>query len=199
EHDRGAVSDDISQELGPGVLKAIADGERMQIPGDVETEREPENLARAESAQRNFWRIALQEAQVLFQHLAERPIRCSCSVREAAAGAPQRFGVLLRKAVPEFAGEPRLADTCIAENGHEPRPPLLDGSTVGPKKAFKLLVAADERARKAADPARPHQRERAHQPSRYDAVRFPLRRDRRRLLELEGATRRGDGAFADED
>src|SRR5206468_7625502 len=74
-----------------------------------------------------------------------------------------------------------------------------DGGAIGPREAFKLLIAADERRCEAADPARSHQRERAHKPSRYDAVRFPLRIDRRRLLELESATRRGDGALADED
>ena len=136
---------------------------------------------------------------MLLQHLAERPIRGSRSVREAAAGAAQRFRVLLGKTVPKFAREPRLADTCIAENGHEPRPLLLDGGAVGPAEALKLLIAADERTCKAADATRPHQRECTHEPSRCNPFRFSLHIDRRRLPELKGAPRCGDGAFADQD
>src|SRR5207237_61473 len=154
-----------------------------------------ENLLAAKSLERHFRRVALQETQVLSQHLAERPIRRSCSVREAAAGAAQRFRVLLGQPLPQFACKPRLANACITDNGHEPRPPLLDGGKVGPSEAFKLPLATDERTCEAANPARPHQRERAHEPSRDNAFRFALRIDGRRLLELESTTRRRNGAF----
>src|SRR5439155_25492781 len=77
EHDRGPLTDDLGQELCPGVLEAVARGERVQVAGDVEAEREAENLPGAESVEREFGRVAFEEAQVLLQHLAQRPIRGS--------------------------------------------------------------------------------------------------------------------------
>jgi hypothetical protein len=44
KHHHGPLGDELGQELGPCVLEAIARSERVQIAGDVETEREAENL-----------------------------------------------------------------------------------------------------------------------------------------------------------
>ena len=104
-----------------------------------------------------------------------------------------------RQPLPELAHQPCLAHSRVAENRHQPRTALLDGGVVHPAEAVEFLIAADERTRKAAHPARPHQRERPHKLSRHNAFRFALRIVRGRLCELKGATRRGDGAFADED
>jgi hypothetical protein len=195
----GPLGDEVGQELGPGVLEAIAGGKRVQIAGDVQTEREPKNLPGAEPVERHLWRIAFQEAQVLSQHLAQRPIRGSCSVREAAAGSAQGLWSLLGQLLPELADESCLADACIAENRHEARPPLVDRRPVGITEALEFPIPANERAREAADAARPNERERTHNTSRYNPLRLALRFDQRWLLELESAARRGDRALADED
>jgi hypothetical protein len=120
EHNQRPFGDDIAQELCPGVVEAIAGDERVQVAGDVKAEGEPENLAGAEPVERHFWCVALQQAEVFLQHLAERPIRSPCSIREAAAGATERLGLLIRQLLPELTYESRLPDARIAEDGHKP-------------------------------------------------------------------------------
>src|SRR5919201_776331 len=171
----------------------------MKITRDIETQREPENVVRIEPLERGLRRVALQEPEVLSQRLAERPVRSPRSVGEAASGAPQRFRILVGEPFPELARQPRLADAYIAENGHEPRAPLLERRAVGAAEPFELPITADERSCKAADSTRPHQRERAHEASRDDSFGLPLRGNAGRLIELERDARRPDRALADED
>jgi hypothetical protein len=101
--------------------------------------------------------------------------------------------------LPQLAYEPRLAHARVAQNRHELRPPLLDSRGVGVEQAPQLRIATDKRACEAADATWPHERKRTHDTSRDNPVRFALRGDSLRLLELEGATRRRDGPLADED
>ena len=42
------------------VVEAIAGDERVHVAGDVEAQREPENVTGAESVERHFWCVALQ-------------------------------------------------------------------------------------------------------------------------------------------
>src|SRR5437763_11807428 len=114
EQDRRPVGDDLGQKVCPGVLEAVARGERVKVAGDVETERKAENLSGAESVEREFGCIAFEEAQVLLQHLAERPVSGPGSVREAATGPAQWFGFLFGQQLPELTHESRFADACIA-------------------------------------------------------------------------------------
>jgi hypothetical protein len=136
---------------------------------------------------------------VLFQHAAHRPICDTGSVREAAAAAAQRLGALLGQPLPELPNKPRLANAWIAENGHEPRPTLRDRRAVRAEEVLEFLIAADERAREAADAAWPHERKRTQDASRYHPLRLALRMDCRRPLELESPTRCSDGTLADKD
>ena len=62
---------------------------------------------------------------MFLQHLAERPIRSPCSIREAATGATERLGLLIRQLLPELAYESRLPDARIADDGHKPGSSLL--------------------------------------------------------------------------
>src|SRR5439155_22796759 len=123
----------------------------------------------------------------------QRPIRGSGSVRQTAAGAAQRFGLLLGQHLPELTHEPRFADACIAKHRLEPRSPLLKGPAVGAAETLELLTAADERTCEAAHPARAHEREGAQDATRYDLARLGLGLNRRWPLELECLVDRGDG------
>src|ERR671936_77575 len=199
EDDRRPLGYDVRHELGPGVLKAVAGCERVQIPRDVETERQPENLAVAESLECDFWRVALQEAQVLLQDFAEGPIRRSRSVRETSTRVAQRLGALVGKALPELAREPCLADARIAENRYEAGPTLVHDRAVSGAEAVEVPIAADERVCEAADAARPHERERTHDALRGDSLRLAFRLDDLRRIELESPAGRGHGALTGKD
>lgn len=74
EQDQGSLGRELLEELDPGLLMALARGQGMQISGDVQSEREGKNLPRAESAQDRLSRVALEDSEVLFEHLAERPV-----------------------------------------------------------------------------------------------------------------------------
>ena len=76
---------------------------------------------------------------------------------------------------------------------------ILHDPPVGRLQLLDLGFAPDEGAAQTAHSARTHQRKRAQQPPAGDAVRLPLRLDRRRLRELEGATRRRHRPLADQD
>ena len=195
EDDRRLLGDDLGQELPPLVLEAVARSEGMQISGDVETEGEAENLPGPQSVEGELWWVALEKAQVLLQHLAQGPIRGSGSIRETAAGAAQRLGRLLGQHLPELTHDSRLADPCIADHRHEPRPALLDCRPVGTAEALEFLIAADERTREAPYAARSHEREGAHDATRHNSLWFSLRIDGRRPLELKGAARCGYGSL----
>jgi hypothetical protein len=129
----------------------------VQVAGDVEAQREPENVTGAEPVERHLWCVALQQAEVFLQHLAERPIRSPCSIREAAAGATERLGLLICQLLPELAYESRLPDTRIAEDGHKPGSSLLGNRRVSVEEALQLMIATDKRLRQAADSPRPHE------------------------------------------
>jgi len=66
-------------------------------------------------------------------------------------------------------------------------------------EALELRVPADECSREPSDPARAHQRKRAEHPAATNSRRLPFRLDRARVAELEGASRRGDGALTRQD
>src|SRR5262245_53080654 len=122
----------------------------MHVAGDVQTEREPQDLAGAEAVQRDLRRVALQEAEMLLQHLAQRPVRRPASVWQAAARPAKRAGRLVRKPLAELADEPGLADAGVAEDGHALRPAFAHRPPVCAAEALELLVAAHERLSEAA-------------------------------------------------
>ena len=199
EHDRGTVRGDFGQELGPGVLETVASRERVKMTDDIEPKCEAEDLASVEPLERQLRRIALEQAEMLLQHLTQRPVRRPRTVREAATGAAQRLGLLLGEQLPELPREPRLPDACVADDRHELRPSLLDGGAIRAAQKLELLIATDEREPEAADAARTHERQCAHEPARDDALGLSFRLDRDRRIELEGTAGGRDRALADED
>ena len=75
EDDDRALAGEVAQELDPGLLEPVAGRQRVEIAGDVEPEREPEDLAVAESRALGVRVVALEDAEVLAEDLAERPNR----------------------------------------------------------------------------------------------------------------------------
>src|SRR5439155_4137421 len=138
--------------------------ERRLCPVDVVEDEEERPLARerlAEAAEqerdlgsgRGSLGVERSEDRALLvalrsgeDDLAERPVRDSLAVREAAA---EERGDVLR-AGGDLRGEPRLPDSRRADDGHDARTLLgLRGAKRLPKRA-ELLPAAGERSRQAA-------------------------------------------------
>ena len=170
----------------------------MGVAGDVEAEREAEDLAVAEPASNGLLLLALGNPELLAEDLAERPVR-DVAVRQAAAGALQRLRSLLGEPAPELAHQGRLADAGVAHQRHDVRLPLLGGVAVDRLQQRKLRVAPDEGTRAAAQAAGPHQRQRADERLPDDAVRLTLRVDLERRPELERAADGLGRAGADDD
>src|SRR5436305_6058752 len=114
----------------------------MQLAGNVEPEREAEDLAVAEPSSKLVGRVALENPEMLFQHLSKRPEGDPFSVRQAAAGSPQRLGVVGGEAPPELAHQPRLADAGVPEQRDEHRSPAVHAAPVGARKPPELGLAA---------------------------------------------------------
>src|SRR5688572_21738211 len=117
----------------------------MDVCGDVEPYREPEDLALAELALERLGRIALENPEMLLQDLAEGPVSNSLPVRKTAPGSPKRVRRGAAQHFPEFPHEPGLADACLPDDRHEVRAPLLDHSAVRGVDLFKLGFPTDKR------------------------------------------------------
>ena len=178
-------------------MQAVAGRERMEIAGDVEAQREPEDVALTEPSARFLGWVALEDREVLLQHLRHWPVRDPLAVGEAAADPPQRARLFVGELLPELPHQPRLAEPRVAEHGDEHRPRLLDAAPVGGLESCELGVASDERTREAADAPRTHQGERPHERPAADAAALALRLDCLLVAELECAARRRSGALAD--
>src|SRR5215208_4757033 len=77
--------------------------------------------------------------------------------------------------------------------------PRLRDAPVRRLQKLELRLPADERGAHAADAARPHERQGAHEAAGRDPALLSLRVDARRLAELEGAARGARGPLSDED
>src|SRR5206468_11754242 len=113
-------------------------------------------------------RVALQDAEMLLQHLREWPVGDALAVRKAPPGPPQRLRRAAAKVVPELAQEPRLADARIAENRQKLRLPLIRDLFVDTLERLHLVVAADKGSAQAPDATWAHKRERTHEASALD-------------------------------
>ena len=71
----GPFGSELGKQGRPGVLEAVPDRERVCVAGDVEAEREAEDLASLQALDDGLGRIAFEHTEVLLQHLAERPVR----------------------------------------------------------------------------------------------------------------------------
>ncbi len=152
-HER-EVCDQGVQEGDPCIVKLVPGSQRMKIAGDVQSERETEDLSVTQPPPDVGWRVALQDPQVLAKHLAERPVGDAPAVREAASRAAKRLWAFISQPLPEFANEPSLPDACVAYDGDEPWAALLDRPTVGDEQSFEFLLSPDERSAESLDPAR---------------------------------------------
>jgi hypothetical protein len=199
EDDDRLLPHEILEELDPRLVQALARREGVQVAGDVEAERQAEHSARVEEAERRLGRIAFEQPQVLLQHLSERPVGDALAVGQAAARPPEGRRVLVAEPLPELPREPRLAHAGVAHHRHDVRAPITRDSAERRLEQSELALAPDEGAPEAADAARPHQRQGAHEAAALDPSRLALRLHRRRLLELKRATRSRNGALAGED
>ena len=185
------------QKLRPRVLEAVAHGQWMEVPGDVEAERQPEDLPVAEQLASPLGWIALEQPEVLTQHLAQRPVRDPRAVRQTPPGPPERFGILVGKRRPELSDEPRLPDSCVSEHRHEPRAPFLNRRLILAAEHLELVVAPNECACQRTDAAWAHQREGADEPPAGNVLLFSFRLDCLLLAELEGAADHRDASLSD--
>src|SRR5215213_3488414 len=168
----------------------------MRVGFGLEAERQRERLA--EPLEHDLRRVALEQAEMLLQHLAERPVRDAPAVRQAAAGPPQRLGPLVAQPLPELTHEPRLADAGVAHERDRMRTPVAEDAPVRRLQQLELALTPDERALERADAARSHQGERAHEPPARDRLGLALDDERFPLLELECAARRLHRPLADQ-
>src|SRR5262249_61546063 len=77
---------ELLEQRDPGVLEAIAGSKRVQIACDVQPERQPQDLTVAETVQDALRRVPVEDAYLLLEDLAKRPVR-NLPVREAPARA----------------------------------------------------------------------------------------------------------------
>src|SRR5438445_863167 len=171
----------------------------MQVAGDVQAEREAEDLTIAERAAYFVRRVVLEDREMFLQDLGEGPVRYPLAVGETAAGPEQRLGLGLGEVSPELPHEARLPDTRVADDRDEHGPTARERPLEGGVELLELLLPAHERARQSADPARPHERQGADDLAAAHACCLPLRLDSGRLAELEGAACSRDRTLSGED
>ena len=169
---------------------------RLEIAGDVETERETEDLAAGEPLHHSFGRVLLAHAEFLPQHVGERAVGHAATVGQAATEPKRGSG---RQALPELADEARLPHACLTHNPGEPRAPVGLHAREQVLEPLELALATDEPGVQGAVPAARSPR-RAHPPElpAADAAVLSLRLDGSRLAELERAADQGRGPLPDE-
>ena len=197
--DRGPSRCDLVEELDPGTVEPLSGDERVQVACDVEAQGQPEDLAVAEALADDVQRVALQQPEVLLEHLPERPVRDSTPVCEAAAAEHERRERLGFEPLPELSDEARLPDAGIAHDRHEMKLLAANGTLVRRCDQLKLRRPPHERAPQAAHATRPRQRHGTPKRPARDATRLSLRFGYERVAELERAGRRGDRPLAYED
>ena len=161
----------------------------MQVAGDVEAEREAEDLSLPEGAAHVFRRVVLEDSKMLLEDLGKGPIGDPLAVGETAPRPQHWLRLHVCKLFPELAHQSCLSYAGVADHGHEHRARPFDGPVEGCAQPPELLAPADERACEPADSAGPHERERSHDLAAADACGLSLRLDGGRLSELEGTAR----------
>ena len=159
QEDRRSLTDELVEELEPRVVQALAHDQRMEILRDREPERQTEERTPPEPLRDDLRRVALEDLELLAQHLRERPVRYPLAVREASAGPAQGLGGLRAEPLPQLPHESRLADPRVAEDRHEPRLPRGDDCSIRVLQVRQLAVSAHECSAHPTHAARAHQRE----------------------------------------
>ena len=139
EEHRRALQCELLHESHRGQVQLLSGVERMDARGDVETERQPEELAPREAPFEVLGGCALAKSQVLANDLAERPVRDPVAVRETATGADGRSGFLACEGDEELAHQTRLPDARLADERHEVR---LRGGRRAPVRRTQQLELA---------------------------------------------------------
>ena len=179
QHHGRPLGDELLEELDPRVVQPLAGGERVQTRRTSSPSVEAEDLAPAEPLERRSGGSLSRIPKCSLSTSAKRPVGDALPVREAAAGAPQRRGRLRPASHSQSSrtsrvfptpASPRIVTSCGS--------PPLDDAPIRSLELLELALAADEGASQPADPARAHQRQRAHEPPARDAARLPLRLDR---------------------
>ena len=186
---------ELRDQLHPLVLQLQQRGPRVEIAGDVETEREAEDLAAGEPLQRVLGRVLLAQAELLSQHVGERAVGHAAAVGEAATEPKRGPG---RQPLPELADEARLAHARLTHDRGEPRAAFRLRAREHVLEPLELAPATHEPCFQAVAAAWPPRR--AHPPElpADDAAFLPFRLDRPRLAELERAADEGRGALPHE-
>ncbi len=153
----------LGQEVDPGIAKAVARRQRVQVDADVAAEREAED------------RPIVERAGLLLKDLPDRPVGPRRPVREAPADAERRALHASLEPRPELAQEAALAHAGVAEDDRELRLAVLDRTFVGAAEGVELVTPSDERPLVSA--AGPDRRQRTDEQAARDAARsFPSRR-----------------------
>ena len=198
EHDGGTFAGELFHEAHDGGLEALTGVERVRgARGDPE--REHEVLASLEPPRDLVTRAVLHDAVVLLDDLAQRPVRDAVAVRQAAAGASQRGGLLGGEQLPQLTHERRLADPRLPDDRQEVRLAQRDRAPERREQEVDLGLATDERTAEAGRAPRTRERERALDRTSRQALRDALRLGDAPVAELECAPDRGDRALAGED
>src|SRR2546425_307727 len=108
QHDNRPLGDEPVEEVDPRVMEALARDERVQVFGWRQADGEAKERVVAEPLGNHLGRIALEDPEVLLEHLGERLVRDALAVGEAAARAAQRRQVLRREPLPQLTDEARL-------------------------------------------------------------------------------------------
>ena len=152
-----------------------------------QAERIAQPLAAGDAFGDHLRRVAVQNPEVLLQHITERPVRDPVTIRQAPATAQQRPPCILGQPPPELTDKPCLAHPGITDDSHQERPAADGHLAVSLLQVRQLAAAADEHRLQAAQPARARQRHRAHQPAAHHPFGLALRLHRHRADELECA------------
>jgi hypothetical protein len=199
QQDERTFGRQFREERDPCGVQPVLGREWMQVADHVQPEGQPEDLALVQAATHCVGRIALEDAEVLLEDLAQRPVRDALAVRQAASRSAKWLGLFVGKPFPELTHESCLADAGLTEDRNEDRLRSFYGTVVRRFEQAELFVTSHERASKSTDATRAHERERAHQRAARDAAGFALRFDRLRLAELECAANGGHGSLTGED
>src|SRR3954462_13462253 len=90
---RRATRSGVPHETDCDDVQAVPRRQRVEIPREVEAKRKREHLGWEQPSYR-LRRVAVEDPEVLLQHLAQRPVRDRVPIRETAAGTAKRLRIL---------------------------------------------------------------------------------------------------------
>ena len=205
EHRRNALGDRL-EERAPGGERLGALDQRCRLEADERQQAllQPRSLVtvgkhRSELVPGDLWRVALEDARVRLDDLAERPERDSVAVRETASLPPAdelRATVHVAQKLGDLS---RLADARLSDDGDELHRAVANSPVEEPGEERSLDVATDERGRVRPDDVAPETRDGSERPSNRDGRALPLGVDRLEFVPLEDPLRRSIRVLADRD